>query len=158
MANMLLRDADVFGMAHAVEIRVPLLDPRVVDVALKYARSPWSAAREPSKPWLAVALGDRMPAKIARRRKSGFSLPQDRWMRGPLRQTLADRIDVLAICGHLDPAGVRAVWRAFLHDHHSGRMGSRAWLPGVLGGWMSRVQKDGIEARRRALAENTGEP
>jgi asparagine synthase (glutamine-hydrolysing) len=150
MANMLLRDTDVFGMSHAVEIRVPLLDPRVVAVALKHARSPWSASRGPNKPWLAAALGNRIPPMIARRRKSGFALPQDRWMRGPLRQEFADRIEGLATSGHLNPGGVRSIWQTFLREPVAGRMWSRAWLLGALGEWLSRVGSDGIEARRSA--------
>jgi asparagine synthase (glutamine-hydrolysing) len=150
MANMLLRDTDVFGMSHGVEIRVPLLDPRVVEVALKHARSPWSASRGPNKPWLAAALGNRIPPMIARRRKSGFALPQDRWMRGPLRQDFADRIEGLATSGYLEAGGVRAIWQTFLREPGSGRMWSRAWLLGALGEWLSRVESDGIEARRSA--------
>jgi asparagine synthase (glutamine-hydrolysing) len=158
MANTLLRDADVFGMAHAVEIRVPLLDPRLVDMALRIARSPWSVDLGPNKPWLAAALGDRLPANIVRRGKSGFALPQDRWMRGPLRQEFADRIEGLATSGQLDPGGVRAVWQSFLGESRGGRMWSRAWLLGALGDWMSHIGETRIEAHRRARAETTPEP
>tara|TARA_B100000963_G_scaffold312764_1_gene290376 strand:+ start:2015 stop:3556 length:1542 start_codon:yes stop_codon:yes gene_type:complete len=35
MKNQLLRDTDVFGMAHSLEIRVPLLDKDLVDYVLK---------------------------------------------------------------------------------------------------------------------------
>ena len=157
MANMLLRDADVFGMAHAVEIRVPLLDPRIVDLALRYTHSHAFAAHEPNKPWLAFALGERLPNAIVHRRKSGFALPQARWMRGPLRQEFADRIEGLAASGHVASAGVRGVWTSFLREQGSGRMWSRAWLLGALGDWMSHIQHDGIDARRRALMEDTPE-
>ena len=34
MGNMLLRDGDANGMAHSLEIRVPLLDQRLLDYAL----------------------------------------------------------------------------------------------------------------------------
>ena len=35
MKNQLLRDTDVFGMAHSLEIRVPFLDKELVEYVLR---------------------------------------------------------------------------------------------------------------------------
>jgi asparagine synthase (glutamine-hydrolysing) len=139
MSNMLLRDADVFGMAHGLEIRVPLLDRRVVDVALEYARSTMDLRRTPNKPWLVRALEGRIPGEVLKRRKRGFSLPQARWMRGPLRDVFEDRIHTVASSGLLDANGVRGIWHRFLREGE-GPAWSRAWLLGVLGEWLGRAR------------------
>ena len=155
MGNMLLRDADVFGMAHGLEIRVPLLDRRVVEPALTYARgalqTPWSSA----KPWLVGALDGRIPPDVLHRQKQGFSLPQAKWMRGPLREMFEGRIETLCSSGHVDAEGVRAVWRRFLSEPE-GPAWSRAWLLGILGEWFDRLRGDGRARPHRAPEVATG--
>ena len=141
MGNMLLRDSDVFGMAHGLEIRVPLLDRRVVEVALEYARPAWTAHRSPNKPWLLAAAGDLVPHEVVRRKKSGFSLPQARWMVGPLRDEFEARIDRVGASGLVDERGVREVWARFLREP-GGSTWSRAWLLGALGEWLAHLHVD----------------
>ena len=57
MRHMLLRDADVFGMDHPLEVRAPMLDHRVVELA---ARCPgvWKRPDPRAKPLLLDAVGD----------------------------------------------------------------------------------------------------
>jgi asparagine synthase (glutamine-hydrolysing) len=75
MRNQLLRDADWAGMAHSVEIRVPF-----VDVPLFRALAPWLAGgREPSKTDAISVLRTALPQEIARRPKTGFSIPVAAW-------------------------------------------------------------------------------
>jgi asparagine synthase (glutamine-hydrolysing) len=139
MGNTLLHDADVFGMAHGLEIRVPLLDRRIVDVALAYARPTWDLRTQPNKPWLVAALAGRIPAELLRRSKSGFTLPIARWMRGPLRDSCESRIGALAKSGLVDGDGAWGVWRQFLRDT-SGPSWSRAWMLTTLGEWSQRIR------------------
>jgi asparagine synthase (glutamine-hydrolysing) len=84
LRHMLLRDADVFGMAHGLEIRVPLLDHRLVELA---ASLPGSLKRpDPRpKPLLLDAVGPRLPRLVYTLPKRGFTFPWDGWLRGPLR-------------------------------------------------------------------------
>jgi asparagine synthase (glutamine-hydrolysing) len=147
MSNVLLRDADVFGMAHGLEIRVPLLDRDVVDSALGYARPALGARRSPNKPWLVAALGDRIPADVVGRRKRGFSLPQARWMAGPLRDAFDARIAAVESSGVVEPRVVRKIWQRFL-DEPQGTLWSRAWLLAVLGEWLSRHRVPNKAAER----------
>ncbi len=153
MANMLLRDADVFGMAHGLEIRVPLLDRAVVEAALAFARPALTLRQKPSKPWLVAALDGRIPREVLAGGKRGFSLPQAQWMRGPLREVFESRIDAVATSGYVEPAGVRRVWERFLREPE-GPAWSRAWLLGSLGEWFTRMSAD-AGASRRALEAAT---
>ncbi len=141
MGNMLLRDSDVFGMAHGVEIRVPLLDRRVVDAALAIVPGPLGIRRGPDKPWLVSALDGRIPPEVFGRGKRGFSLPQARWMHGPLREAFQARVDTVAESGCVDGAAARRIWERFLQEP-SGPGWSRAWLLGALGEWLDRTRSD----------------
>lgn len=79
MRNQLLRDADWAGMAHSIEIRVPL-----VDFALLQAIAPRIASLKPGegKFLLANAPAIPVPADIVARPKTGFGIPVGDWLRG----------------------------------------------------------------------------
>src|SRR5262249_30151724 len=72
MRNQLLRDTDWAGMAHGVEIRVPLVDVRLLE-ALAPAL-PRLAPRA-GKAALAEAPALPLPAEITAREKTGFGIP-----------------------------------------------------------------------------------
>ena len=77
MRHQLLRDADWAGMAHSVEIRVPL-----VDVALLKAVAPTFASLVPGsgKAALAQAPSLPLPEELVTRAKTGFAVPTGAWM------------------------------------------------------------------------------
>ena len=117
MHDVLLRDTDQMSMAHGLEVRVPLLDHRLVEYVMGASRrgassrtaTPKRAARREPRP---TAAG-----RCVSRPKRGFVLPFDRWMRGALRP----------FCEHHLGAGrtgrprrvsrgraVAALWQSFL--------------------------------------------
>jgi asparagine synthase (glutamine-hydrolysing) len=138
LGNMLLRDCDVFGMAHGLEIRVPLLDRALLDYVYALPAQ-WRTPRgQQNKPLLADAMADRGRfAAIGRFPKRGFSLPQAAWMAGPLREDFEHHLGVLGDSGLLDPRTVQRVWRDFLADLN-GPTWSRLWMLGGLGSWLAR--------------------
>jgi asparagine synthase (glutamine-hydrolysing) len=76
MRNQLLNDADWAGMAHSVEIRVPLLD-----VPLLTAVAPWFAAHpEISKRRIAEAAVPAVTAGVLDKPKTGFKVPVAQWL------------------------------------------------------------------------------
>jgi glycosyltransferase involved in cell wall biosynthesis len=76
MRNQLLRDADWAGMAHSLEIRVPL-----VDVELFRRIAPLLATRNPpSKLDAARALIKPLPESVINRPKTGFATPVRDWI------------------------------------------------------------------------------
>jgi asparagine synthase (glutamine-hydrolysing) len=76
MRNQLLRDADWAGMAHSLEIRVPL-----VDATLLRRWLPLAAHRFPlSRQRLIEAADERVAAVVDVRPKSGFSVPVAQWL------------------------------------------------------------------------------
>ena len=114
MGNMLLRDADVFGMAHGLEIRVPFLDRQLADYVLALPGR-WRVMRKGiNKPLLVDAMGGDLRRDILRRRKTGFSLPYADWMTGPLRDRCEGMIDTLKRSNMVDSEAVGQTWQDFL--------------------------------------------
>jgi asparagine synthase (glutamine-hydrolysing) len=77
MRNQILRDADWAGMAHGVEIRVPLVDMTLLK---RLAPSIPSLAPQTGKKALAKAPLVPLPEKIVSRAKTGFGVPTGAWM------------------------------------------------------------------------------
>jgi asparagine synthase (glutamine-hydrolysing) len=113
MRHMLLRDADVFSMAHGLEVRVPLLEHDAVAEAAR-ARGRWRLPDPRPKPLLVDATGPRLPAHAYRAKKRGFTFPWAAWLKGPL----AARAQAALAEGRwgelgMDGAAVRQVWSSF---------------------------------------------
>jgi asparagine synthase (glutamine-hydrolysing) len=90
LRNQLLRDIDVFSMAHSLEVRAPLLLPDVVALGLGLKDD--HSLRD--KTVLRSAFRDDLPAEALLRPKRGFGLPWDSWLRGgfagPVETALRD--------------------------------------------------------------------
>jgi asparagine synthase (glutamine-hydrolysing) len=83
MEPMLLRDSDQMSMAVSLELRVPLLDHRLVEFVLSLPEK-WKRGRPPKR-LLIDSFADILPNEVWNRPKQGFALPMDDWMRGPLQ-------------------------------------------------------------------------
>ncbi|HER26475.1 MAG TPA: asparagine synthase [Rhodospirillales bacterium] len=78
MRSQLLRDADWAGMAHGVEIRVPLVDP-VLFAGLSANLGTDIGA---TKQHMAAAARRPLPSAVLERPKSGFFVPVRDWLQG----------------------------------------------------------------------------
>lgn len=78
MRNQLLRDADWAGMAHSLEIRVPLVDWPLIDAS----SSVLAAHSALTKREVVTAAAPKLPAVLFERPKTGFSVPVHEWIRG----------------------------------------------------------------------------
>jgi asparagine synthase (glutamine-hydrolysing) len=127
MRSQLLRDVDAFGMAHALEIRVPFVDaPLVSSIWPALGNNARLLAR---KRLLVEAVGD-LPEATRTAPKRGFTLPFERWVDGPLSETVRSGITALVADGWLRSGADEAMWRAWqARDVHWSRM----WGLGVLG-------------------------
>ena len=77
MRNTLLRDADWAGMAHSLEIRVPLVD---IDVFRTLAPYIVSKDENPSKQDMVTVPSNPLPNEVINRSKTGFSIPVNQWI------------------------------------------------------------------------------
>ena len=90
MANQLLRDSDIFGMCHPVEIRVPFVDHKLFEFVAKIPYK-YKYQHKPNKHLLIKAVGN-LPAEIYQRPKRGFTLPLDMWLRNELKTTVREKL------------------------------------------------------------------
>jgi len=128
--DQLLRDTDLMSMAHSLEVRVPLLDDRLVEMALRLPDAVKQNGGRP-KSLLREAVGGLLPPAIsARRDKQGFIFPFGTWLHGSLRHHCEGWQESLGDLLRPDGlARVRKTWRAG-HLHWS-----RAWALTALDGW-----------------------
>jgi asparagine synthase (glutamine-hydrolysing) len=123
--DQLLRDTDVYSMAHSLEVRVPYLDHEVVE-SVEGLPQAMKVAQGRNKPLLADAVGDPLIDELAQARKRGFTFPFRNWMRehaGLLRE-IAGNTKVL------ERKAVDRLWDEF----GAGRLHwSRAWATVTMG-------------------------
>ncbi len=88
----LLRNYDRYSMINGVEIRMPLLDYRIVELAFNLpwdskVRNGFSKAilRDIGKPWLPESI-------LNNKKKKGFAPPIVDWLRGPLKEYMLDEM------------------------------------------------------------------
>jgi len=90
----LLVKMDIASMAHSLEVRSPLLDHRLMELAAGLPGA-WKLARGTTKKVFKDALRPWLPEHILERPKWGFAVPLGRWFRTELRhvprETLLDR-------------------------------------------------------------------
>jgi asparagine synthase (glutamine-hydrolysing) len=88
MRNQLLRDTDWAGMAHSLEVRVPL-----VDSVLLAKLAPWAkyGRRRQGKRFLAAAPSRALPEAVISRAKTGFTTPIETWMASHIRARKSER-------------------------------------------------------------------
>lgn len=91
MTEDVLVKVDRMSMAHALEVRAPLLDYRILEFA---GRLPRRLKMDDSRGKLILrrAASRRLPKAILEQPKHGFSIPADRWLRNELKEMAAEAI------------------------------------------------------------------
>jgi len=83
LADTLLRDADAMAMASSLEVRPVLLDHKLAEFAFALPEKLKLGAI--NKPIFVNAVRDILPPELIARKKTGFELPLQSWLIGPLR-------------------------------------------------------------------------
>jgi asparagine synthase (glutamine-hydrolysing) len=130
LSNTLLRDTDSMSMAHGLEVRVPLIDHKIVERMLSIPGRLKLRRGEPK--WMLVnAVGD-LPREIVDRPKHGFALPFKNWLAGVLRDQIESALWAPQLTRLLSIPAMQEVWSNFLKGRVSW---SRVWSFYVLGEW-----------------------
>ncbi len=115
LVDDLLVKVDRASMAHSLEVRVPLLDHRVVEYAFRLPIQLKTSWRE-GKVALRKILYRYVPKNIVDRPKKGFELPIRHWLRGPLREWAQDLLQGQSLReeGLFDAATIAKIWNQHL--------------------------------------------
>ncbi|MGH9662990.1 MAG: asparagine synthase-related protein, partial [Bryobacteraceae bacterium] len=114
----MLTKVDRMSMANSLEIRCPLLDHELAEMASGIA--PDLKLRDGKGKYIFVqAMRDRLPAELLSREKMGFGVPLARWFRTSLKEFLWDHLTdpVFLNRGIVSPPFVRSL----LEEHDTGR-------------------------------------
>ena len=132
LGHTLLRDTDMFSMAHSLEVRTPFLDHNLVTkvLALPDNLKPPRSSSHPPKSLLVKALDGIVSEDISMREKQGFVLPWDAWLKGPLDQIYSEGIDALASSELIQERALQKIL--------SSSTWSRKWSLSVLGYYLKR--------------------
>jgi len=124
----MLCKVDIASMQHGLEVRLPLLDHELVELAF---RLPHQLKRDAfsGKKVLRAAFADALPRSVRRGRKRGFNVPIARWLAGPLYETARDALDPQSEPMRLLDGGTV---RRLLEDHRARRRDNGYQLWSVL--------------------------
>jgi asparagine synthase (glutamine-hydrolysing) len=129
LADQTLVAADRATMAAGLEVRAPLLDHRLVELACRIPGH-LKIRGMTTKHLLKRVVSHLLPADIVTRRKQGLGVPIAAWLRGPLRPILEDRLAPARVAwrGLFEPATVTRL----VAEHLSGRRNHRKVLWSLL--------------------------
>ncbi len=149
----ILMKVDRMSMAHAVEVRPPFLDHRIVEFAASVpARLKIQGSRQ--KVILRELMKDKLPPSILTRKKIGFDIPAHDWFRGPLRPLLLDTLSA-AKSGHGDLFQFAAIEDCVRrHMERRANLGYHLWGLMILFQWMRKWRIQTTSSSRERLAES----
>jgi asparagine synthase (glutamine-hydrolysing) len=150
----ILVKSDRVSMAHAVEVRPPFVDHRIVEFA---ARLPidFKIRGTRQKYILKEVMRSKLPTAIVQREKIGFDIPAHDWFRGPLRAILIETL-ALAEAEHSELFDFEKI-RTYIQLHLNRRIniGYHLWGLMMLFIWMKRwnIQSaPSLNSERQVLA------
>jgi asparagine synthase (glutamine-hydrolysing) len=137
--SVLLKDADQMSMAVSLEIREPFFDHDLVEYVLNVP----DEIKQPvfPKKLLIDSLGGLLPDEIVFRKKQGFVLPYDIWLRTELRPFCTGSMKSLAARGYFSEKALMKYWDDYLNKRSNIRW-TDVWIFIVLEHWLN---KNGME-------------
>ena len=91
MVDSILAKVDAMSMAHSLEVRVPYLNPRFVEIAASIPDSYKLRGWSPKYIFKKAALGQ-VPSSVIKRKKAGFNIPIGQWLRAELKGLMVDTL------------------------------------------------------------------
>jgi asparagine synthase (glutamine-hydrolysing) len=138
LVDDILTKVDRMSMAVSLEARVPLLDYRIVELAVNLPAH-MKLQRGQTKRILRQAMAERLPTSVLSKPKQGFSIPLKNWLRGELKPLLTDLLspESLRQRAYFDPACVQT----WMQEHLEGQANHshRLWALMVFELWHRQV-------------------
>ncbi len=137
LCDDILVKVDRASMAHSLEVRCPLLDHRIIELATRMPLEQKMQAGR-SKIALKAAVNPWVDSEFFERDKQGFAIPLRDWLQGPL----ATRFESLILArsgGHsglLSRFGVKRMW--YESQRGLAKHGHQLWNALMFEGWFQR--------------------
>jgi asparagine synthase (glutamine-hydrolysing) len=139
LPNDMLMKVDLMSMAHALEIRVPFLDHRVVSFAMKLPAED-KITPHSRKRILREAFSDMLPAEVFQRSKKGFEVPLLPWLRKDLKALIEEDLleeSFIRDQGIFQYPEIQKLWRQALSSN-PGDSHARIWGLVVFQWWWKK--------------------
>jgi len=124
LADDILVKVDRMSMAHALEVRAPLLDHKLLEFTATIPSS-FKLKGRTTKYLLKQVMRKYLPSRVLTRKKHGFTMPVGEWLKGPLRPMVEECLFSSRVRqrGLFNPDAMRALWSAHLsgaqdYSHH----------------------------------------
>jgi asparagine synthase (glutamine-hydrolysing) len=135
LADDILCKVDRAAMSVSLETRVPFLDHKIVELAWRIPLSMKIKGSE-GKSILRKILYKNVPKSLIERPKAGFSIPLEKWLRGPLRDWAENLLDPSRVKseGYLNSDYIQIIW----HEHLEGKKNwtNRLWSILMFQSWL----------------------
>jgi asparagine synthase (glutamine-hydrolysing) len=140
LANDVLVKVDRMTMQHSIEVRCPLLDHRLIELAFRIP----VATKMPhlrAKHLLRQLARKRLPPELARLPKRGFSAPIAEWIAGPCASMFED--DVCRRGAGIESLVDTSYVRRLFDEHRTGQAdhGQALWTVWMLARWYERTSR-----------------
>jgi asparagine synthase (glutamine-hydrolysing) len=128
---------DRASMANGLEVRPPFVDHELMELAARIP-SRWKIQRGQTKAILKQSVRGSLPESILERRKQGFEVPIDDWLRGPLQPMFESAVldRGARVAGLIDQDVALRIYRSHLSG--ASRQGNVLWSLLVLARWAER--------------------
>ncbi len=151
----ILNKVDRMSMAHALEVRPPFLDHRIVEFAASLPAS-FKIQGERQKVILKELMKDKLPTSVLAKKKTGLDIPSHEWLRGPLRILMLNTLNegMTDHPGLFEKSAIDATVRA--HLERRANLGYHLWGLMILFLWMRkwRIQTEPLSAASQRSAES----
>jgi asparagine synthase (glutamine-hydrolysing) len=134
----LLKKVDIASMVHSLEVRVPILDYRIVEFALNLDEK-FKHHQGEDKYLLKQLLYDYAPSSLFNRPKWGFGLPLVTWLKEDLKYMIDENLNQKTIetIGVVKYSVVQNLISRFLKGEN--HLYNRIWLLILLHKWMKNI-------------------
>ena len=128
----ILTKVDRASMAHALEVRSPFIDYRVVEFACRLPLQ-FKLKGLTTKYLLRKAFSEDLPSSPIKRKKHGFAVPLGEWFQGPMREVYHDLVLSKPTSGFINMSQAERL----IQDQQKGYVdhGNRLWLILFLHAW-----------------------
>ena len=149
----ILTKVDRMSMAHALEVRPPFLDHRIIEFAASLPAS-FKIRGSRQKFLLKELMKGKLPSQIIRRKKIGFDIPAHEWIRGPLRSLMFETL-MAGAAEHKELFRSQAIESCLrLHLERRANLGYHLWGLMVLFLWMKKWR---IQSRSSSIDDQVQE-